>query len=134
MTLDRRTFVKGALGASGAMLLGDTGALASGSSGAGASSHAIDVSLPHPAKSGIAHVIVVMMENRSFDHFLGWLPHADGHQAGLSYPDPTGALHRTYHQTQFNGCDFTDPDHSYSGGATSVQRREDGWLPLRQGQ
>jgi len=116
MKVDRRTFVKGALGASGAMLLGGTGALASGSSGAGASSHALDVALPHPAKSGIEHVIVVMMENRSFDHFLGWLPHADGRQAGLSYPDPQGALHKTYHQTQLNGCDFTDPDHSYGGG------------------
>jgi len=24
------------------------------------------------------------MENRSFDHFLGWVPGADGKQAGLS--------------------------------------------------
>ena len=57
-----------------------------------------------------------MMENRSFDHFLGWLPHADGRQAGLSYPDPQGTPQSTFHQTQFNGCGFTDPDHSYSGG------------------
>src|SRR2546423_518317 len=41
--------------------------------------------LPDPAASGIEHVIVFMMENRSFDHFLGWLPGADGKQAGLSY-------------------------------------------------
>src|SRR2546430_4378163 len=34
--------------------------------------------LPDPAASGIEHVIVFMMENRSFDHFLGWLPGADG--------------------------------------------------------
>ena len=27
------------------------------------------------------------MENRSFDHFLGWLPGADGRQAGLTYHD-----------------------------------------------
>ncbi len=102
MTLDRRTFVKGALGTSGAVLLGGVGA-------AGAA-------LPPPAKSGIEHVIVVMMENRSFDHFLGWLPHADGRQAGLSYADPQGTPHATFHQTQFNGCGFTDPDHSYAGG------------------
>jgi phospholipase C len=37
--------------------------------------------LPPPAASGIDHVVVVMMENRSFDHFLGWLPGADGRQA-----------------------------------------------------
>ena len=57
-----------------------------------------------------------MMENRSFDHFLGWLPHADGKQAGLSYADPQGTPQSTFHQTQFDGCGFTDPDHSYSGG------------------
>ena len=28
-----------------------------------------------------------MMENRSFDHILGWLPGADGKQAGLTYVD-----------------------------------------------
>jgi len=27
--------------------------------------------LPEPGSSGIEHVIVLMMENRSFDHFLG---------------------------------------------------------------
>src|SRR3984885_15077681 len=27
---------------------------------------------------GISHVVILMMENRSFDHFLGWLPGADG--------------------------------------------------------
>jgi phospholipase C len=30
--------------------------------------------LPSPNKSGIEHVVVAMMENRSFDHLLGWLP------------------------------------------------------------
>ena len=69
-----------------------------------------------PADSGIDHVILVMMENRSFDHFLGWLPGADGRQAGLSYRDPNGRSHRTFHQSQLNGCGFNDPDHSYSGG------------------
>src|SRR6266436_8638891 len=32
-------------------------------------------------------VVVLMMENRSFDHLLGWLPSADGRQEGLRYPD-----------------------------------------------
>ena len=31
-----------------------------------------------------------MMENRSFDHYLGWLPNADGRQAGLTYRDKQG--------------------------------------------
>src|SRR5689334_12045645 len=41
--------------------------------------------LPTPQRSGIEHIVVVMMENRSFDHFLGWLPGAEGRQAGLTY-------------------------------------------------
>ena len=70
-----------------------------------------------------------MMENRSFDHFLGWLPHADGRQAGLAYPDPQGTSHQTFHQTQFNGCGFTDPDHSYEGGRLQYNNgKMDGFL------
>jgi phospholipase C len=34
--------------------------------------------LPAPEASKIEPVIVVMMENRSFDHLLGWLPGAHG--------------------------------------------------------
>ncbi len=49
-----------------------------------------------PRGSGIDHIVVVMMENRSFDHFLGWLPGADGKQAGLSYVDRFGSAHPTY--------------------------------------
>src|SRR5213592_3554867 len=44
----------------------------------------------------IEHVIVVMMENRSFDHLLGWLPRADGRQRRLTYLDAGGAPHETY--------------------------------------
>ncbi|WP_458691062.1 alkaline phosphatase family protein [Nocardia tengchongensis] len=40
--------------------------------------------LPVPADCGIDHIIVLMMENRSFDHYLGWLPGADGKQGGLT--------------------------------------------------
>src|SRR5947209_11256687 len=35
-------------------------------------------------------VVVLMMENRSFDHLLGWLPRDDGRQEGLRYPDLDG--------------------------------------------
>jgi phospholipase C len=34
--------------------------------------------LPAPEASKIEPVIVAMMENRSFDHVLGWLPGANG--------------------------------------------------------
>jgi phospholipase C len=118
MTVDRRTFVKGAIGASGALILGGMGQQAAGAANAAAraDARAAADALPPPAKSGIEHVVVVMMENRSFDHFLGWLPRADGRQAGLTYTDPNGVSHKTYHQSQFDGCGFKDPDHSYGGG------------------
>ena len=51
--------------------------------------------LPKPEKSGIQHVVVAMMENRSFDHLLGWLPGADGKQAGLGYADRQGTVFET---------------------------------------
>ena len=72
--------------------------------------------LPAPAKSGLDHIVLVTMENRSFDHFLGWLPGADGKQAGLSYTDANGVSHPTHPLApDFQGCAYLDPDHSYDG-------------------
>src|SRR5438105_5167946 len=86
--------------------------------------------LPDPASSGIEHVIVFMMENRSFDHFLGWLPGADGRQAGLTYTDSRGAPHSTFLLApDFQGCSYNDPDHSYAGGRVEYDNGAcDGWL------
>ena len=86
--------------------------------------------LPSPARSGIDHVVVVMMENRSFDHFLGWLPGADGKQAGLTYLDAAGAPHSTHPLApDFQGCAFSDPDHSYDGSRVAWNNGAcDGWL------
>jgi phospholipase C len=73
--------------------------------------------LPDPRRSGIQHVIVVMMENRSFDHLLGWLPGADGKQAGLSYADRNGRQKSTYRLApDYQGCGHPDPDHTPDAG------------------
>jgi len=70
-----------------------------------------------------------MMENRSFDHFLGWLPGADGKQAGLSYVDRFGSAHPTYRLSQFASCGNQDPDHSFEGGRIQLNGgKVDGWL------
>jgi phospholipase C len=78
----------------------------------------------------IQHIVVVMMENRSFDHLLGWLPGADGKQGGLQFPDTNGVLHSTYELApDFTGCAYPDPDHSYAGGRTEVDGgKMDGFL------
>lgn len=82
-----------------------------------------------PDDSGLEHVIIVTMENRSFDHLLGWLPTADGKQAGLSYSDRYNALRQTHHLTDFQGCGFADLSHSYAGGRTAYNNGGcDGWL------
>ena len=57
------------------------------------------------------------MENRSFDHFFGWLPSANGQQAGLVYNDSAGVSHQTHALApDYQGCAFLDPGHSYSDG------------------
>ncbi len=62
-----------------------------------------------------------MMENRSFDHLLGWLPGADGRQSGLKYPDLTGELHRTWDLgDQYQGCEYLDPQHQWPAGQTQL--------------
>ncbi len=121
MTVSRRTLL-GATGAAGLVtaaggyrVLGDSAEAAT--------------TLPAPGKSGIKHVVVVMMENRSFDHFLGWLPTADGKQAGLSYVDRYGVRHPTHHLDITASCGFNDPDHSYEGGRIELNGgRCNGWL------
>ncbi len=127
MDLSRRTLLKtsGALGAAG--LLAGAG-LEHGVLGS-PSFATTTAALPAPAASGIDHVVVVMMENRSFDHFLGWLPGADGKQSGLSFTDRYGLRHTTHHLDEYASCAFNDPDHSYEGGRIELNNgRCDGWL------
>jgi phospholipase C len=108
MSLSRREFLVRA---------GAAGAIASvGFGQAGTSSVVVPASLPTPAASGIEHIVVLCMENRSFDHYLGWVPRAAGKQAGLRYADDAGVLHPTHRLTDWTGCGFNDPDHSYEGG------------------
>jgi phospholipase C len=79
------------------------------------------VSIPSPRNFPIDTFVVVMMENRSFDHYLGWLPGADGQQAGLQFTDPHGQAHATHRlAANFQGCGFLDPDHSWQGGRTQL--------------
>jgi len=88
------------------------------------------VALPDAGRSGIEHVVIVTLENRSFDHFLGWLPGADGQQQGLVFTDRDGNPHATYPLApDYQGCGHPNPDHSYSGGRQAYHGGAcDGWL------
>ena len=90
-------------------------------------------SLPKPGKSGIQHIVLVMMENRSFDHFLGWLPGANGKQAGLTFNNVNNQPQNTARLVNFQNCAYQDPDHSYGGGRTEYDNGNcDGWLIANQ--
>jgi phospholipase C len=114
MKVNRRELLKNAAFVSGAALAGASWPL-------GKKLFAQDVLpnlpvLPSPESCGIEHIVVVMMENRSFDHFLGWLPNADGRQAGLTFVDKSGVSHATHSLSgDYTGCPNADPDHSYDG-------------------
>ncbi|PKV97762.1 phospholipase C [Amycolatopsis echigonensis] len=118
MTASRRQFLAGAATAA-------LGTAAAASTAAAAER----TSLPAPDASGIDHIVVVMMENRSFDHYLGWLPGADGRQAGLTYADSAGRTFPSWHLDDYQGCSHPDPDHSFEGGRVEYNNGAcDGWL------
>jgi len=96
---------------------------------AGSISVSGSVTLPASQESGIKHIVVVMMENRSFDHFLGWVPGADGKQ-NLSYSDKNNVSHPAHRLApDYTGCGHPDPDHSYTGGRTAYNHGAmDGFL------
>ena len=107
----RRTLLAGAAATAAAGALGLEGTASAASTAPFAGSR-----LPDPERSGIDHIVLVMMENRSFDHFFGWLPGADGRQAGLKYTTRNGTTYSTRHLKTYQGCAHPDPDHSYEGG------------------
>ena len=122
MPINRRDFLRNVAGAASAATL-------AGCSEAPPLASPLSLSLPAPSASQIDHIVVVMMENRSFDHFLGWLPGANGKQAGLTYLDSQGEAHPTARLTTFVGCSHPDPDHTYAGGRSEVNNgKMDGWL------
>src|SRR6201987_5178920 len=107
MSVNRRDFLRSVASISGAPLataayLGQTEQV-----------QHVDAALPNPEQSGIEHVVVLMMENRSFDHLLGWIPNANGRQAGLTYLDNSGTAHATYRLTDFVGYPHPDLGHFF---------------------
>jgi phospholipase C len=118
----RRRFLRAAAATGGAITLGGLGSIEQ--------AFAQGRGLPSPQASGIEHIVVLMMENRSFDHMLGWLEGADGRQRGLTYLDAAGVPHDTYPLApDFQGCGHPDPDHSYEAGRIEYNGGAcDGWL------
>jgi phospholipase C len=105
VTLTRRQLLQGAAAAGGLLATRSLPARA-------------DLGLPSNAP--IDHVVVVMMENRSFDHLLGWAPGVTSNR-DLTFLDDEGNPHTTRHWApDYAGCDFEDPDHGWGGGRTQL--------------
>src|SRR5947208_8881350 len=108
----QRAAVTAGLGAGLGLALGPDTVVAEAARRQVRSSH-----LPSPRNLPVDTFVVLMMENRSFDHYLGWMPNADGRQAGLSYVDLSGhTLSTRPLAPDWQGCGHPDPDHSWDGG------------------
>ena len=80
--------------------------------------------LPSPRNVPIDHFVILMMENRSFDHYFGWVPNADAKQ-NLSFRNPQGQSVPTRHasslgQAQWQGCGHPDPGHGWDSGRAQL--------------
>lgn len=147
-TLNRRSVLAGLAGTAGATLAacGDSSGMAAALSptppGTPAPAGGVDAApqppagktLPKPEDTGIDHIVMLMMENRTFDHMLGWVPGADGVQSGLKFKNIEGKTIETFRLSTdtaygFQGCGWADPDHGYNGGRIHfAEGKLDGWL------
>src|SRR4051794_20610422 len=81
----------------------------------------------------IDHFVILMMENRSFDHYFGWLGKTHGPDKVRAsqhetYRDATGKKWETRHHTavlgeaaQWQGCGFGDPGHGWGAGRAQLK-------------
>ncbi len=81
--------------------------------------------LPSPRNIEIDHFVILMMENRSFDHYLGWVPGADGVQAqkfrneqGVEVPTRPAS---TLGGDMWQGCGHPDPGHGWRSGRAQLR-------------
>lgn len=148
-SIDRREFLRAAgltvaaasLGPSISSLFGGTSAEAEVARGLAGRSI-----LDLPAKEApVDHIVVLMMENRSFDHFLGWLAsdrryiengrrrhgrrfYVEGDQS-QSFRDQQGRRVATYYlpdqtgeENPYRGCGHPDPGHGWDAGRAQRDR------------
>jgi phospholipase C len=70
-----------------------------------------------PGLDSLKHIVVLMMENRSFDHMLGALNEQDGRIDGLTgnetNPDTNGNNAKVQPLAEFQGQLDPDPDHHF---------------------
>jgi phospholipase C len=146
--MDRREFLGTGLALGGAVMLGG-GLTACRREPAKPTHRAVRHSIleDQPGDSGIDTVVVVMMENRSFDSYLGWLArdhrylHAGRHRYGhhfhvdgdsfQQFPGADGTAVDTYRRIGYpdsdpwRACGHPDPGHGWTAGRAE---RDGGFL------
>jgi len=93
---------------------------------------------PHGTAIPVDHIVVLMQENRSFDHYFGKLheqgqEHARPEPAHASNPDPLnpGERIQAFHQDKY--CEIADLDHSWNGSHNEWNNgRMDGFTTANQ--
>ena len=137
--MDRRTFVKGAAAGLGAAALAKPAR----------AGELVNIALPEPLeglrpRTPVKHIVCVMMENRSVDHYLGWYgkenPEFDATQ-DATFRDlrkgPDGPMVHTEDwgrdgRNDLHGRGYADPSHGWTGGRYERNGGAcDGWLDPR---
>src|SRR3954468_4476025 len=83
--------------------------------------------LPSPRNVEIDHFVILMMENRSFDHYFGWLTKDADATQHASFKNEQGQAVPTRHasfmgQAQWQGCEHPDPGHGWDSGRVQLQK------------
>lgn len=139
MPLSRRRFLQTALAGAGATALGGT-AHASGLV------HITDprstlLGRPAPKFPNIQHVVVVMMENRSTDHYLGWWGDREDVRFDASTAHPGGRPTFDFGangEQNWAGHPYVDPGHGHDTGRMQILDHDgdgtpDGWSVTEDG-
>lgn len=142
--MDRRTFIKAAAAGGTGLALGTSGVVRASSLGnLTLPSLGLD---PRKPRTPVEHIVVLMMENRSVDHYQGWYgaenPAFDAIQQ-TTFPDRRAGGNDAPVATEswgatgrvnFHGRGHPDPAHGWGSGR--VERNGgacDGWLDRRHG-
>jgi phospholipase C len=93
--------------------------------------------MPPPGFDALRHIVVLMLENRSFDHMLGGLtavdPRIDGLTGNESNVDTTGTIVAVQQSAKYMGELDPDPDHHFPAVDLQIFNGSNPPVPTMQG-
>lgn len=137
MAISRRSFITSGLASAGAFMAGRS---AQAADLVNLALPSLPVGGPAPKYPNIQHVVVVMMENRSTDHYLGWWGDREDVRFDASVHHPTRPTFDFGAQGERNwsGHPYGDPGHGHDSGRRQVLDHDgdgtpDGWSVTEDG-